>query len=243
MSSRLPPQDPTQPQEPVNLHDPGSPVEPGRPRRRADRPTAPAAARASLSATARALKLVFTQPSRGRAQRRARIDLGRAVAASLAGQPAPPLLATPLAAHRAAQLRLASTDQKWHWHVHLVPLDGTQPTPLFELNDDVKYPRFSPDGKRVLARVTGSGRPGRRVPGRRPSPRRRGSGAESPRGPAGRPVGTAPRSTRAPRTRAGPGRGRGRPSAEGRRGRGRGPGPGARGCASATWPPSWSGCC
>src|SRR5215217_9179801 len=111
MSSRLPPpQDPTQPQEPVNLHDPGSPVEPGRPRRRADRPTAPAAARASLSATARALKLVFTQPSRGRAQRRARIDLGRAVAASLAGQPAPPLLATPLAAHRAAQLRLASTD-------------------------------------------------------------------------------------------------------------------------------------
>ncbi|HEY6707638.1 MAG TPA: transglycosylase domain-containing protein, partial [Actinomycetota bacterium] len=110
MSSRLPPQDPTQPQEPVNFRDPGSPVQPGRPRRRADRPTAPAAARVSLSATARALKLVFTQPSRGRAQRRARIDLGRAVAASLAGQPAPPLLATPLAAHRAAQLRLASTD-------------------------------------------------------------------------------------------------------------------------------------
>src|SRR5215217_3750652 len=111
MSSRLPPpQDPTQPQEPVNLHDPGSPVEPGRPRRRADRPTAPAAARASLSAAARALRLAVTEPSRRRAQRRARIDLGRAVAASLAGQPAPPLLATPLAAHHAAQLRLASTD-------------------------------------------------------------------------------------------------------------------------------------
>src|SRR5215212_3359787 len=149
MSSRQPPpQDPTQPQQPVDLRtphtppdpgrphgDPGSPADPGRLQgdpgssadpgrlqgdpgspaeparsRRADRPTAPAAARASLSAAARALKLVFTQPSRGRAQRRARIDLGRAVAASLAGQPAPPLLATPLAAHRAAQLRLASTD-------------------------------------------------------------------------------------------------------------------------------------
>src|SRR5215212_4140290 len=149
MSSRQPPpQDPTQPQQPVDLRtphtppdpgrphgDPGSPADPGRLQgdpgssadpgrlqgdpgspaepvrsRRADRPTAPAAARASLSAAARALRLVFTEPSRRRAQRRARIDLGRAVAVSLAGQPAPPLLATPLAAHRAAQLRLASTD-------------------------------------------------------------------------------------------------------------------------------------
>src|SRR5215212_4717900 len=149
MSSRQPPpQDPTQPQQPVDLRtphtppdpgrphgDPGSPADPGRLQgdpgssadpgrlqgdpgspaeparsRRADRPTAPAAARASLSAAARALRLVFTEPSRRRSQRRARIDLGRAVAVSLAGQPAPPLLATPLAAHRAAQLRLASTD-------------------------------------------------------------------------------------------------------------------------------------
>ncbi|HWC44384.1 MAG TPA: hypothetical protein VHK02_20560, partial [Actinomycetota bacterium] len=84
--------------------------EPARPRRRADRPTAPAAARASVSATGRALGLVATEPTRRRAQRRARIDLGRAVAASLVGRTAPPLLATPLAAHRAAQLRLASTD-------------------------------------------------------------------------------------------------------------------------------------
>jgi penicillin-binding protein 1A len=86
------------------------PQEPARPRRRADRPTALAAARASVRAAARALRLVSGEPSRRRAQRLARVDLGRAVAANLTGQPAPPLLATPLAAHRAAQLRLASTD-------------------------------------------------------------------------------------------------------------------------------------
>jgi len=86
------------------------PQEPARPRRRADRPTALAAARASVSAAARALRVVSGEPTRRRAQRRARIDLGRAVAANLTGQPAPLLLATPLAAHRAAQLRLASTD-------------------------------------------------------------------------------------------------------------------------------------
>ena len=87
------------------------PQEPARPRRRADRPTAPAAARASVRAPpGRAIGLLVTEPRRRRAQRRARIALGRAVAAHLAGQPAPPLLATPLAAHRAAQLRLASTD-------------------------------------------------------------------------------------------------------------------------------------
>jgi penicillin-binding protein 1A len=86
------------------------PQEPARPRRRADRPTAPAAARASVIAAGRALGLLATEPRRRRAQRRARVALGRAVAAHLSGQPAPPLLATPLAAHRAAQLRLASTD-------------------------------------------------------------------------------------------------------------------------------------
>ena len=93
MSTRLPTQEP-----------------PARPRRRADRPTAPAAARASIRAAGRALRLLATEPRRRRAQRGARVELGRAVAASLAGQPAPPPLATPLAAHRAAQLRLASTD-------------------------------------------------------------------------------------------------------------------------------------
>ena len=92
MSSRLPPQ------------------EPARPGRRAERPTAPAAARASLRATGRALGLLATEPRRRRAQRQARVALGRAVADHLAGRPAPPLLASPLAAHRAAQLRLASTD-------------------------------------------------------------------------------------------------------------------------------------
>jgi penicillin-binding protein 1A len=61
-------------------------------------------------AAGRAIGLVATEPQRRRAQRRARVALGRAVAANLAGQPAPPLLAQPLAAHRAAQLRLASTD-------------------------------------------------------------------------------------------------------------------------------------
>jgi penicillin-binding protein 1A len=93
MSTRLPTQEP-----------------PARPRRRADRPTAPAAARAGMRAAGRTLRLLATEPRRRRAQRAARVELGRAVAASLAGQPAPPLLATPLAAHRAAQLRLASTD-------------------------------------------------------------------------------------------------------------------------------------
>jgi penicillin-binding protein 1A len=86
------------------------PQEPARPRRRADRPTAPSAARASVSAAGRALGLLVTEPRRRRAQRRARVALGRAVGAHLSGKPAPPLLATPLAAHRAAKLRLASTD-------------------------------------------------------------------------------------------------------------------------------------
>jgi hypothetical protein len=86
------------------------PQEPARPRRRADRPTAPSAARASVSAAGRAFGLLVTEPRRRRPQRRARVALGRAVAADLSGKPAPPLLATPLAAHRAAQLRLASTD-------------------------------------------------------------------------------------------------------------------------------------
>ena len=86
------------------------PQEPARTRRRADRSTAPSAARASVSAAGRAFGLLVTEPRRRRAQRRARVALGRAVAAHLSGKPAPPLLATPLAAHRAAQLRLASTD-------------------------------------------------------------------------------------------------------------------------------------
>ena len=92
MSSRLPPQ------------------EPAPPRRRADRPTAPAAAAAAVRAAGRAMGLWASEPRRRRAQRRARIALGRAVADHLTGRPAPPMLATPLAAHRAAQLRLASTD-------------------------------------------------------------------------------------------------------------------------------------
>jgi penicillin-binding protein 1A len=110
MSGTLPPQHPAHLQEPGGLPDPLRPEEPGRSRRRADRPTAPAAARASVRAAGRALGLLATEPRRRRAQRRARVALGRAVAAHLAGQPAPPLLATPMAAHRAAQLRLASTD-------------------------------------------------------------------------------------------------------------------------------------
>jgi len=86
------------------------PQEPARPRRRADRPTAPAAAAAAVRAAGRAIGLWATEPRRRRAQRQARVALGRAVADHLAGQPAPPQLSTPLAAHRAAQLRLASTD-------------------------------------------------------------------------------------------------------------------------------------
>jgi penicillin-binding protein 1A len=86
------------------------PQEPAPPRRRADRPTAPAAAAAAVRAAGRAMGLWASEPRRRRAQRRARIALGRAVADHLTGRPAPPMLATPLAAHRAAQLRLASTD-------------------------------------------------------------------------------------------------------------------------------------
>jgi penicillin-binding protein 1A len=92
MSSRQPPQDPA------------------RPRRRADRPTAPAAARASLRAAGRTIGLLATEPRRRRARRRARVALGRAVADHLAGRPAPALLVTPLGAYRAAELRLASTE-------------------------------------------------------------------------------------------------------------------------------------
>jgi penicillin-binding protein 1A len=103
-------QDPGRPQGPASPPDPGPSQDPGRPRRRADRPTAPAAARASVRAAGRAVGLVATEPRRRRAQRRARVALGRAVAAHLASQPTPPLLAMPMAAHRAAQLRLASTD-------------------------------------------------------------------------------------------------------------------------------------
>jgi penicillin-binding protein 1A len=86
------------------------PQESARPGRRADRPTASAAVRTSVRAAGRAVGLLATEPRRRRAQRQARIALGRAVAGQLAGQPAPAFLATPLAAHRAAQLRLASTD-------------------------------------------------------------------------------------------------------------------------------------
>ena len=97
------------------------PKEPASPRRRADRPTAPAAARASVRAAGRALGLQATEPRRRRAQGQARVVLGRAVAGHLAGQPAPSFLAPPLAAHRAAQLRLASTEPP--------PRPGPRPTP------------------------------------------------------------------------------------------------------------------
>ena len=107
MSSSLPPQDPTQHQAPAGLQSPTTPgsrsdpreperpQEPGRARRRADRPTAPGAARASVRAAGRALRLMATEPRRRRTQRRARVALGRAVAAHLANQPAPPLWPRP----------------------------------------------------------------------------------------------------------------------------------------------------
>jgi penicillin-binding protein 1A len=90
----------------------GSPTspEPSRARRRADRPTAAGAARTSLVAAARTLVLLAGEPGRRWRRHQARVALGAAVAAWLADQPAPAFLASPLAAHRAAQLRLASTD-------------------------------------------------------------------------------------------------------------------------------------
>jgi len=87
-----------------------TPPQPGRARRRADRPTAAKAARASVRAAGRGLALLAGEPGRRWRRHQARVALGAAVAGRLAGQPAPTFLASPLAAHRAAQLRLASTD-------------------------------------------------------------------------------------------------------------------------------------
>ncbi|HEX8133712.1 MAG TPA: hypothetical protein VF880_09820, partial [Actinomycetes bacterium] len=84
--------------------------EPSRARRRADRRTAGGAARTSLLAAARTLALLAGEPGRRWHRHQARVALGAAVAAWLTDQPAPIFLASPLAAHRAAQLRLASTD-------------------------------------------------------------------------------------------------------------------------------------
>jgi penicillin-binding protein 1A len=84
--------------------------EPSRARRRADRPTAGRAARTSLLAAARTLALLAGEPGRRWRRHQARVALGAAVAAWLTDQPVPAFLASPLAAHRAAQLRLASTD-------------------------------------------------------------------------------------------------------------------------------------
>jgi penicillin-binding protein 1A len=86
------------------------PPEPGRARRRAERPTAAEAAWASVREAARGLALLAGEPGRRWRRHQARIALGAAVAGRLAGQPAPTFLASPLAAHRAAQLRLASTE-------------------------------------------------------------------------------------------------------------------------------------
>jgi penicillin-binding protein 1A len=84
--------------------------QPSRARRRADRPTAAGAARASVRAAGRGVALLAGDPGRRWRRHQARVDLGAAVAGRLAGQPAPAFLAVPLAAHRAAQLRLASTN-------------------------------------------------------------------------------------------------------------------------------------
>jgi len=86
------------------------PPEPGRARRRTDRPTAAKAARASIRAAGRGIVLLAGEPGRRWRRHQARVALGAAVAARLAGQPAPSFLASPLAAHRAAELRLASTE-------------------------------------------------------------------------------------------------------------------------------------
>ena len=92
MSRRQPPQEPA-------------------PRRDAQPTTAPSPlGQGSVSAAGRAFGLLVCRAAAAAPSGEARVALGRAVAAHLSGKPAPPLLATPLAAHRAAQLRLASTD-------------------------------------------------------------------------------------------------------------------------------------
>jgi penicillin-binding protein 1A len=86
------------------------PPEPGRARRRADhRPTVAGAARASVRDAAGGLALLAGEPWRRWRRHRARVALGAAVAGRLADQPAPAFLASPLAARRAAQRRLAAT--------------------------------------------------------------------------------------------------------------------------------------
>jgi penicillin-binding protein 1A len=86
------------------------PGEPGRARRRADRPTAARAAGTSIAAAGRVLLLLAGEPARRWRRHQARVELGAAVARHLAGQPTPGSLAPAVAAHRAAQLRLASTE-------------------------------------------------------------------------------------------------------------------------------------
>jgi penicillin-binding protein 1A len=109
------------------MSSPTSP-KPGRARRRADRPTATRAARASVRASGRGLALLAGEPGRRWRRHQARVALGKAVATRLAGQPAPAFLAAPLAAHRAAQLRLASTDvpSRNRWPAGAAPTEGTR---------------------------------------------------------------------------------------------------------------------
>src|SRR6266545_4166792 len=87
-----------------------APPEPRAPRRRSGPPTAAGEALASARAAAAGLRLLAGAPRRRWRRHQARVALGAAVADHLAGRPAPAFLAAPLAAHRAAKLRLASTE-------------------------------------------------------------------------------------------------------------------------------------
>jgi membrane peptidoglycan carboxypeptidase len=134
------------------------PPAPTRRPRRADRPTVRTAVRTSVRAAGRAIGLQAGEPRRRRDQRRARVALGRAVADRLAGKPAPPFLAPPLAAHRAAQLRLASTDVPARPRAHPGPGQPTARPGPAAATGPVAEPQAGPRpraaaGSRVAARA------------------------------------------------------------------------------------------
>jgi penicillin-binding protein 1A len=83
-----------------------------RQRRSAAHPSAAGAARSSLRASRRWLRLVAGTPGRRARLRSTRVELGAAVARYLPDELVPAFLADPLASRRAAQVQLAETDRR-----------------------------------------------------------------------------------------------------------------------------------
>ena len=89
------------------------PREEGVRQRRSDaHPSTAGAARSSLRASRRWLRLVAGTPGRRARLRSTRVELGAAVARHLPDEHVPAFLADPLASRRAAQVQLAETDRR-----------------------------------------------------------------------------------------------------------------------------------